>query len=445
MSARWSSRFAFIMATTGAAVGLGNIWKFPYMAGDNGGSAFVVVYLLAVALVGLPAMLGEISLGRLGRANPIDTLAQLALRYQAHPQWRLVGWIGALSLLLILSFYSVVAGWSLGYLFKAVIGELDQVSPCVSTDLWQSFLNQPGQLLIWHSIFIFLTLWIVKQGVHKGLERASVWMMPALLLILIFLVGYSSLNGDMAAAAKFLFTPDFTKLTPQVLLNALGHACFSLAVGAGCLLVYGSYLPTHKPLIGNALIIVALNLLVALLAGLAIFPLVFAYHLPPEAGPGLMFKVLPVAFGQMPYGQLIGSLFFLLLFFAAWTSSISLAEPLVIIAIEKKTWSRNKAAIIVGIISWLLGVFALLSFNYSQNLLIFKRNLFECMVDLSTNLLLPLGGLGLVLFAGWKIPAQALSQGLQLKQKTILFKIIYALLRYITPLGIILILLTGLW
>jgi len=441
MSARWSSRFAFIMATTGAAVGIGNIWKFPYMAGDNGGSAFVLVYLIAVALVGLPAMLGEIALGRLGRANPIDTLSQLALKYRASPKWELVSWLGALALLLILAFYSVVAGWSLGYLFKALIGELNHVNPEASTKLWHYFLSQAPELLLWHTVFMFLTLWVVKLGIHKGLERASVWMMPALLIILLCLVAYSSINGDMKAALEFLFSPDFSKLSPTVLLNALGHAFFSLAVGAGCLLVYGSYLPNNKPLLGNTLIIVILNLLVALLAGLAIFPLVFAYGLPPEGGPGLMFKVLPVAFGLMPYGQFMGCLFFLLLFFAAWTSSISLAEPLVTIAIEKKKWTRHQSSWLIGSLGWFLGVLALLSFNYGQSIQLFGRNIFESMVDLSINILLPLGGLGFVLFSGWIIPATALSQGLNLKEASSAFRLIHFLLRYIAPLGILLILL----
>lgn len=437
MKSQWSSRFAFIMATTGAAVGLGNIWKFPYMAGENGGGLFVFLYLLAIVFIGVPTMMAEILIGRLGRQNPVSTLHSLAIHARKSPHWQLLGWWGALGLLLVLSFYSVVAGWSIGYLIKAWFGEFTGLAPDAVLELWHNFLANPFTLIFWHTIFISLTLWVVAKGVKKGLERAANIMMPGLFCVLLLLVLYGALVGDFQAAFDFLFKPNLKEINGNAVIYALGHAFFTLAIGAGTMLVYGSYLPKDTRLASSVCIIALLDVLVALCSGLAIFSLVFAYQLPPEEGPGLMFKVLPIAFAQMPAGQWIGGLFFLLLWFAAWTSSISMAEPLVVLLVERGKMSRKHASILIGLICWILGLFALLSFNVWEDLRLFGEfTIFNAMADFTTNIILPIGGILFTLFAGWVVSSKEAKRGL-LMENDFLFKIWQVLVRFIAPIGII--------
>ena len=437
---RWSSRIHFILTTTGAAVGLGSIWKFPYMTGNNGGGAFILVLMLSTALIGLPIMIGEIMLGRIGQANPITALKKLALDNSHSSYWQLLGWWGALGLLLVLSFYSVIAGWSIAYTFKTWTGQLSTLSASQLSEFFQGFLSNPWELLFWHSIFIFMTLWVVTQGVQAGIEKASKFMMPALLLIHIILVSYSAYIGDLTQTFSFFFKHDFSKLTPTVMIEALGQSVFSLAVGAGCMLTFGCYITENIRIGFTVCIIAALILLISLLSGLAIFPLVFAFALAPDDGPGLMFKVLPIAFNQMPFGTAFGGLFFLMLWFAAWTSSISMAEPLVIILQEKYQYTRLKSAIIIGIIAWILGSLAMLSFNCLENIQLFNRyTLFEAIVGLTTNIILPIGALGFSIFAGWLLPANIAKDTLQMQP--IFFTIWQCLIRFIAPIGIIVIML----
>ncbi len=434
---RWSSRFAFIMATTGAAVGLGNIWKFPYMAGENGGGLFVLLYLLAIILIGIPIMMAEILIGRLGRQNPVSTLNNLAVHAGKTPHWQLLGWWGALGLILVLSFYSVVAGWSIGYLIKAWFGEFNGLDPETVLLQWKFFLANPYTLIFWHSIFISLTLWVVAKGVKKGLERASNIMMPGLFCILILLVIYGATVGNFQAAFDFLFKPSLYEINANAVIYALGHAFFTLAIGAGTMLVYGSYLPKDTRLASSVCIIALLDVLVALCSGLAIFSLVFAYGLSPEGGPGLMFKVLPIAFAKMPAGQWIGGLFFLLLWFAAWTSSISMAEPLVVLLVERAHLSRNQASLLIGVLCWCLGLLALLSFNVWENFKIFGQfTIFEAMADFTTNIILPVGGILFTLFAGWIVLPKEAKRGLMM-DSDLLFRIWQILVRYVAPIGII--------
>jgi len=442
----WSSRFAFIMASTGAAVGLGNIWKFPYMAGENGGGAFVCLYLLAILLIGIPTMIAEILIGRLGQANPIDSFRLLAKKYHKSPAWQLIGWWGALGLTLVLSFYSVIAGWSLAYLYKAITGSLNHLHAGQIQDIWVDFLSSPLSLVLWHTFFMFITLAVVAKGVQAGIERISKIMMPLLFIILVILMLYSCFTGNFTAAWNFLVIPDFAKITPSVIIYALGHAFFTLAIGAGAMLVYGSYLPPKTKIAQSVCIIAGLDVLVALLAGFAIFPLVFGHNLSPEAGPGLMFKVLPIAFSYMPLGPVIGSLFFILLWFAAWSSTLSMAEPLVMLLMERMHLKRHTASWIVGSVCWLAGVAAALSFNVWHSIKIFhKFTIFDAMADLTTNILLPLGGLAFVIFAGWKIPMAISREELSIKRPIILFYVWRFLVRYIAPLGIMVIFFWNLW
>ncbi len=441
---QWSSRLSFILATTGAAVGLGNIWKFPYMAGDNGGSAFVLVYLICVVLIGLPVMLSEMLIGRRGQENAVNTIQKLALEAKHSKHWRLLGWWGAATLLLVLSFYSVVAGWSLAYLFKAWGGVFNGMNASQVESTWHNFLAHPGQLAIWHALFMIMTMWVVARGVQGGLEKASRIMMPLLFFILIILVGYATSTGGFAQAVDFLFKPDLAKITPAVVVSAMGHAFFTLAIGAGAMLVYGSYLGKEVRLASAVATTAVLDVLVAVFAGLAIFPIVFAHHLTPAGGPGLMFEVLPIAFANMGGGQFFGGLFFLLLLFAAWTSSISLAEPLVALLAEKYMGSRIKASILVGCIAWVLGLASLFSFNIWQNFMLFHRwNLFAVITDLATNIMLPIGGIIFAIFAGWIMKQHITRQELGLRKEW-LYKSWLFLTRYVAPIGILIILVSAL-
>lgn len=407
----WSSRFAFIMVTAGAAVGLGNIWKFPYMAGNNGGGVFVLMYLLCIALIGIPAMIAELLIGRHGRQNAVNTLALLAKEANSSPLWQNLGWLGAFTLIIVLSFYSVVAGWSVSYLFHALEGTFVDASPQDILSIWEALLASPLALIGWHTIFIFFTMVVVGRGVNKGIEKASKWMMPGLFLILILLVIYSGITGDFQQAFSFLFSFKIQDLNARAVIDAIGQAFFSLATGAGCILIYGSYLSKETNLVKTVIVISILDVLVAILAGLAIFPLVFSHGLMPESGPGLMFHALPIAFSKMPFAQLIGSLFFVLLLFAAWTSSISMAEPLVALMHERWKFSRIKASCVVGILAWLLGLASVFSFNIWKEVKLFGRwGIFQALTDLPTNILLPIGAILFCIFAGWVMKEQAVRE-----------------------------------
>ena len=298
----WSSRLAFILAATGSAVGLGNVWRFPYMAGENGGGAFVLVYILCAAAIGIPIMIAEIMLGRRGRQSPINTMRTLAAQEGRHPAWQLLGWMGLITAFLILSFYSVVAGWTLAYMVRALGGAFDGQSAQAIGAAFDGFLGNPEALLAWHTIFMLLTAMVVARGVAGGLERAVVWMMPALFVMLLALVGYAGTSGHFAAGLAYMFTPDFSKLSADGVLSAMGQAFFSLSLGMGAIMIYGSYLDRHTSIARSAVIISATDTPVALLAGVAIFPLVFAYGLAPQQGPGLVFKSCPSPSARCPAG-----------------------------------------------------------------------------------------------------------------------------------------------
>lgn len=451
---QWRSAFTFVMATTGAAVGLGNIWKFPHMAGDNGGSAFVLVYLICVLTIGVPAMIAEVMIGRLGRKNPVDSLHELAIVFKASPSWRIFGWLGALALLSVLSFYSVVAGWSVAYVVMAIEGVFNNITPDQVSQTWDDLMGSPGRLLLWHSVFMVMTLGVVARGVEKGIEVASNILMPFLFIILILLVLYAGYVGDLKAAWNFLFSFNVNEITPSVMISAMGHAFFTLALGAGALLVYGAYLPSTTS-IGKTLSIVALlDTIVALLAGLAIFPIVFQYNLEPSEGFGLMYKILPISFSGLPYGQFVACAFFLLLVFAAWTSTFSLAEPLVMLSMEKFKLSRGRAAIYVGSLAWVLGIGGLLSFNVLQGENIIQYfdltdvdfikdwDFFTILTTLPTNLLLPIGALAFALFAGYVIDKKTSREVLGLG--TNIHRVWLGLVRYVVPVGIMTIFLANL-
>lgn len=399
----WSSRWIFVLAATGSAVGLGNIWRFPYVTGENGGGAFVLIYLACIALVGLPIMIAEILLGRRGRLSPINTMRVLAEEEGLDSRWRYVGWMGVLAGFLILSFYSVVAGWSLAYVFYVISGAFHGASKEISEATFAGLIGSASKLTLWHTIFMMMTMYVVSRGVRGGLEQAVKMLMPALFVILILMVGYAASAGDLGAAVRYLFEPDFSRITGQSVLVALGQAFFSLSLGMGSIMIYGSYLPKTASIGQTAVIIGGADTLVAFLAGLAIFPIVFGFGLEPGQGPGLVFVTLTVAFGHMPGGQLFGALFFVLLSVAAWTSAISLLEPVVAWVVEAAGWSRRKACLWGGAGAWMLGLGSLLSFNHWADFNPGGRTFFDWAEFLSTSVLLPLGGLMIAIFAGWRV------------------------------------------
>ncbi len=436
---QWSSSVGFVLATAGAAVGLGNIWMFPYVAGMNGGGAFVLIYLGCVLLIGIPVLMAEALIGHYGHQNPMDCIDMMARVSDASRKWRFLALWGALGLLVILSFYSVVSGWSIGYLYKTMIGLFHTYDHIEIAAVWSHFLANPWELLILHTIFMVLTMGIVAFGIEKGLERAAKIMMPALIIILIMLMIYGMFNGNFSEGFTFLFVPDWSEVTAESVIAAMGMAFFSLAVGAGCIVTYASYLPVQTPVTLNLAKVVVLDTSVSLLAGLAIFPLLFGFNMEPESGPGLMFEVLPMTFAQMPGGQVIGSLFFLLLFFAAITSSISLAEPLVIIIAEKLHISRFVAVCIVGVVAWLMGIAVLLSFNHWQDIKVFGHfTFFTLATEFPTRVVLPIGGFLFAIFAGYKVDKHIAQKALAMENKT-LFNCWRFTIRYVSPVAIIII------
>lgn len=437
MRSHWSSRWAFILATSGSAVGLGNIWKFPYMTGTNGGSAFVLVYLLCVALIGLPLMMTEIMLGRRAQRNPVDGMAQLAAEAGGAPWWKGVGYMGIAAGVLILAFYSVVAGWVLGYGLRAAGGGFAGMDAARAKEVFSAFLANPFELLFWHSAFMFLTMFVVARGVTSGLERATRIMMPGLMAILFILLGYSLAVGDMGRSIDFMFRLDFSGITPAAVLSAMGHSFFTLSLGMGAVMVYGSYLQRHTSIARSAFHIVLMDTGIALVAGVTIFAIVFANGLEPAAGPGLIFQTLPIAFGQMPAGSVFATLFFVLVAFAAWTSSISLVEPAVSWLIENTRLSRARAALLVGGLVWLLGIAVLLSFNGWSEVKLFGLGIFDLLDKLTTNIMLPLGGLLMALFAVWVMHAAHAQEELALNDRH--YRRWLFVTRFVAPAAIVLV------
>lgn len=412
----WTSRWTFILATTGSAIGLGNIWKLPYMIGVNGGSAFVLIYILSILFVGIPLLMTEVMLGRRMQKNPMDAMRGLAKESNASPAWRLIGAIGMLTGVLILCFYSVVGGWVLSYIGQAAQSNFTNITGAESSAHFEALLASPLTLLFWHTVFMIITMSIVARGVTAGLEKANNFLIPALFAILLVLLVYSMSVGDMAASATFMFSPDFSKITPTAALNALGHAFFSLSIGMGSIMVYGSYLQRDASIARTSIYIAIADSLLGLLAGLAIYALVFANQLAPGAGPGLIFQTLPIAFGHMPWGNFFGTLFFILVAFAASTSAMSLVEPTIAWVVENTKVSRQLAATGLGILIWAVGVFVLLSFNVWQDVkVVFGLGIFDTLDKLTSTIMLPLGGLLMAIFAGYFMKKQFSQQELNLK------------------------------
>ena len=426
----WTGRWTFILAAAGSAVGLGNIWKFPYMAGEYGGGAFVLVYLACILLIGVPIMMAEILIGRRGRSSPANSMSYLAKEAKTFPQWKLLGIMGAIAGLLILSFYSVAAGWAVAYVFEG----FDGTSAEFYNQKFEGFLTDEIRLIIFHSIFIFLTIFIVSRGVIKGLETWVNRLMPLLFIIVLLLCVYATQTGAFFEGVSYLFTPDFSKINAKVILAALGQAFFTLSLGMGAIMAYGAYMPAKQNIASTTLSVAFLDTLVALLAGIAIFPIVFANNLETATGPGLVFVTLPWAFVNMPLGIIFGKLFFILLSIAALSSAISLLEPGVAWIVESLKTKRYLAASGLGLIAWVLGIFSALSFDLLSGFTpIGDKNFFDSLDFLSNQILLPLGGIFIAIFVGWVMKRKNVLEELNLKDGMII-KIWFFLLRFISPL-----------
>lgn len=394
----WGSRIGFILAAAGSAIGLGNIWKFPYIAGENGGAAFIFVYLICIAIIGLPVLIAEVLIGRTTERNPVGAFKKLS----KSKIWTSVGAMGVVAGFLILSFYAVVAGWSAGYIVEAIRGAFyDFPTPQASQDHFVSLVSNVYWILGFHFLFMIVTALIVYAGIKNGIERGSKILMPLLFILLIILtIKGLTLNGA-DEGMSFLFDPDWSKLNGYSILVALGHAFFTLSLGMGAMMTYGSYMSKKDSIPSATLQIVILDTVIALLAGIAIFTSVFATGLDPAAGPGLIFQTLPVVFTKMPAGFIFSILFFALLTIAALTSSISLLEVIVAYFVDERGWMRHNAVIVFGIVAFAVGIPSALSFNLISEVHFFGLNFFDLVDFIASNILLPLGGLLISIFVAW--------------------------------------------
>ena len=461
------SKLLFIFAATGSAVGLGNIWKFPWMTAESGGGAFVLIYILSVIFLALPIMAAEILIGKRGKQNPINSMRTLSYEssyyYKNKPDknlkrimkvkenfkekeifsnWELVGWMGILAGIFILSFYSVIAGWTISYIIKSLTGSFTLITAAGSSAKFQTFISDPEKLILWHTIFMILTCYIVSKGVKSGIEKAIKFLIPGLFLILIGLAVYASTLQGFSEAMTYFFIADFDKINSSVVLSAMSMAFFSLSIGMGALMVYGSYLPNDTSIFQVSSAVAFSDTLVAILAGIIIFPIVFTYNLDPNtAGPGLIFETLPIAFGSMHYGTIISTAFFVLLFFAAITSSISLIEPAITFVVEKFYVSRLYATNILGVITWFLGIFTVLSFNNLSEFTFFGMTIFDNLDYLTSKIMLPLGGLLMALFVGYVVKKSIVQKELNANKKLVEFWFI--IIKVLSPLLLILIFIQG--
>ena len=440
----FTSTFGVLVATLGSAVGLGNIWKFPALTGLNGGAGFLLVYLLATLLVGLPVMIVETMLGRAARANAVSTFEQLEPRQGG---WKIIGWMGFVAALLIMSFYSGVAGWVYAYIFKAMSGEIATTDPKIAGAAFGQLVSNPVASVIWQWVVLGITGGIIMLGVAKGIEAVTRRLMPLLFLLLLILCARSLTLPGASEGLAFLFSPDFSKITPAVLLTALGLAFFKLSIGMGTMLTYGSYFRPDQNIPATTARVMLADLSVSLLAGMAIFPAVFAFGFAPAAGPSLVFMTIPAVFTSMPGGTLFMTLFFILTAVASVGAILSLLEVPVAILTERFGVGRKQASVYTILMIAALGVPASLSNSTMADVKIFGMNAFDLFDFLSSNVLLPLGGILICLFVGWVYGLPQIEKQLSNDGKLVnacVIKAVFFLIRVVTPLAIAVVLLHGL-
>lgn len=433
----FASKIGFVLAAAGSAIGLGAIWKFPYMAGTNGGSVFVLLFIISTLLIGLPILLAEFVIGRKGQSDAITALKKLA----PGKKWFLIGWSGFFFSFIILSFYSVVGGWILSYLTRAFMFSLDNKGENYYGALFETIIANPWEVLIGQAVFMLLTILIVQGGIEAGIERASRIMMPALLIFFIVLVIRSlTLDGAMEGV-KFMFVPDWSYFNAQTMLLALGQAFFSLSVGVAGMMTYASYLPKEQKLGNSAFSVSMLNIGISLMAGLVIFPAVFALGYSPNEGPGLVFIILPAVFEQIPYGAFFMLLFFILMLFATLTSSIAMLETVVSMGIKNAYDKRKRSSWIYGLLIFLVGIPSALSFGVFSDFKILGKTFFDSADFLTNNIGLPLGALLISIFAGYVLKKQETFEELNISSLS--FNIWYFIVRYLAPIAIILVFLNA--
>ena len=441
----FTSNFGVLVATLGSAVGLGNIWKFPSLTGANGGAGFLLVYLLATLMVGLPLMMVETMLGRTARANAITTFERLAPAGQRW--WKVIGWMGFVAALLIMSFYSEVAGWVYAYVFKAIAGEISTTDPKVAGGVFGSLVSNPVSSLVWQWVVLAVTGSIIMLGVSKGIEAVARKLMPLLFILLLVLCVRSLTLPGALPGLTFLFSPDFSKITPAVILTALGLAFFKLSIGMGTMLTYGSYFRENQNIPATTTRVMLADLSISLLAGVAIFPAVFAFGFEPAAGPSLVFMTIPAVFTAMPGGIVFMTIFFLLTAIASVGAILSLLEVPVAILAERFGFGRKMGSLLTILAIALLGAPAALSQSLTAEMNIFGMNPFDLFDFLSSNVLLPLGGILICLFVGWVYGLPELEKRLsnegELNNRG-LIRAVFFLVRYVAPLSIAVVLLHGL-
>jgi NSS family neurotransmitter:Na+ symporter len=437
----FASKFGVIAATAGSAVGLGNIWRFPYVTGTNGGGAFIFIYLIFVIVIVVNVMLCEFIIGRRAQKNPVGAFKKLA----PGKHWHFVGFMGVVAAFVILAFYSTVAGWTMEYVFKSITNAFSNKNPSELSSMFDTFKSGNILPVFWQLLFMGLTVWIIISGVQKGIEKYSKILMPLLLIIIVILdVRAVTLHGAGKGLA-FLFNPDFSEVTGNTILQALGQAFFSLSVGMGTLITYGSYINKKENLANTAVTVAGIDTLIAILAGIAIFPAVFAFGIEPSAGPGLVFITLPNIFQQMTGGYIFSLLFFVLLLVAALTSSISVLEVVVVYFVEELKMVRRKATLVAGVLVSILGIFCSLSWGAMSGISFFGKNIFDLLDFSASNVFLPIGGLFIVLFIGWFYKKEFTRQELSNngKFKIRYFPVFIFLVKFIAPVAIAIIFLNG--
>jgi neurotransmitter:Na+ symporter, NSS family len=439
---RWSTQWAFYLAAVGAAVGLGSIWRFPYLTGTNGGSAFVFVFVLACLAIATPLLVAEFMIGRRSRRSPPEAAGAVAASFGRSSAWNVIGILGTVATLVIMSYYTVIAGWVLAYAWKCASGEITALAPHVVAGHFHGFLASPLRVGAWHLAFIAIVCAISARGVNRGIELANKIRAPGLLILLLILVVYALTTGDVARGLKFAFAPDFGKLSANVVLAAIGQAFYATGVGMAMMLAYGAYVPRGASLVRSALVISGSIVLVSLLATLMIFPLVYKYGLNPAQGADLVFNVLPTAFAEMPGGRVIGTLFFVLLVLAALTPTLAGMEPIVAWLEQRHGLPRWKAACTAAASVWVLGIGSVLSFNawaswhpFSGITRLRSMTFFDALDFISSNLLLPVGALFTCALIGWRLPRSF--GGTELAEETATVRrLVLLLLRYVCPVAI---------
>lgn len=448
-SERWSSKLTFYLAAIGAAVGLGSIWRFPYLTGSEGGSAFIFVFLLAMLAIAAPLLVAEYIIGRRARLNPAQAAGEIAVSFGRSRAWNAIGLLGLWTAILIMSYYTIIAGWVMAYIWKCGSGELTSLTRSEVPVYFHAFLAQPIAIGSWHLAFVALVGAISAGGVSRGIEVATKIRAPALLVLLLILVSYALAKGDVHRGLSFAFAPDLGRLSGRVILAAVGQAFFATGVGMGMMLAYGAYVPMGVSLVRSSLIVSGSILLVSLLATVMIFPLVYDYGLDPAQGPDLVFNVLPIAFAEMPAGRLIGTLFFLLLLLSALTPTLAGIEPLVAWLQQRHGMSRARAAVAAAAFVWILGLPSVLSFNVWAGwhplagiARLKAMTVFDTLDFASSNLMLTLGALLTCVLIGWRLPRVFVDTALP-EEGARTRQIVLLLLRYVCPVGIVAVLLAA--